>query len=113
MDERGEEQDHISALVHDRRATIGAANFARELVFGGLLGAVIPAQVMVAVGEIDVILVEDGGPLEWCTLRHGSVWSERNEDCSEGRVSAHHAEFGKWYNGSTLHPAAYPCSTGT
>lgn len=76
VDQRREEQDHISALVHDRRATIGAANFARELVLGGLLGAVIPAQFMVAVGEVDIFLVEDGGPLKGRTLRHGSVWPE-------------------------------------
>ena len=35
---------------------------------GGLFGAVIPAEVVVAVGEVDVVLVEDGGPLE------GSTW---------------------------------------
>lgn len=74
MDKRREEQDHISALVHDRRATIGTANFARELVLGGLLGAVIPAQVMVAVGEVDIFLVEDGGPLKGSPLRHELVW---------------------------------------
>lgn len=31
----------------------------------GLLGALVPAEIVVAVGEVDVVLVEDGGPLEW------------------------------------------------
>lgn len=32
----------------------------------GFLGWVVPLEVMVAVGEVDVLLVEDGGPLEGC-----------------------------------------------
>jgi len=33
-------------------------------MLGRLLGAVVPSEVVVAVGEIYVLLVEDGGPLE-------------------------------------------------
>jgi hypothetical protein len=44
----------------------GAADLARKLVLDGLLGRVVPLEVMVAVGEVDVILVEDSGPLEGC-----------------------------------------------
>ena len=76
VDERWEEQDHISTLIHDGRAAVGATDFARELVRGGLLGAVIPAQVVVAMGEVDIVLVEDGSPLEWSTWRYGSVCRE-------------------------------------
>jgi hypothetical protein len=46
---------------------VGAANFAGELVLDRLLGRVIPLEVVMAVGEVDVLLVEDGGPLEWCS----------------------------------------------
>jgi hypothetical protein len=43
-----------------------AADFARKLVLDGLLGWVVPLEVVVAVGEVDVFLVEDGCPLEGC-----------------------------------------------
>ena len=42
---------------------------------GGFVGRIVPAQVVVAVGEIDVFLVEDCGPLEGCLRREEvSVW---------------------------------------
>ena len=43
----------------------GAADFARQLVFGRFGGWVVPLKVVVAVFEVDVVFVEDGGPLEW------------------------------------------------
>jgi hypothetical protein len=64
LDQGGEEQDHVAALVHDGRSAVCTAHFARQLVPGGLLLAVVPAQIVVAVGEVDVLLVEDRGPLE-------------------------------------------------
>lgn len=67
LDERREEQDHVAALVHDGAVAVGAANFARQLVLDGLGGRVVPLQVVVAVFEVDVVLVEDGGPLEGCS----------------------------------------------
>ena len=44
----------------------------------GLFGWVVPFEVVVAVGEVDVFLVEDGGPLErsgynTLTFRDGGV----------------------------------------
>ena len=33
-------------------------------MYAGLLTAFVPAKVMVAVGEVDVFFMEDGGPLE-------------------------------------------------
>jgi hypothetical protein len=41
-----------------------AANFAGELVLDGLLGRIVPFEIVVAVGEVDVVFVEDGSPLE-------------------------------------------------
>jgi hypothetical protein len=64
VDERGEEQDHIPPLVHDGRVAEGAAHFARQLVRDGLGAGVVPLEVVVAVREVDVLLVEDGRPLE-------------------------------------------------
>lgn len=59
-----EQQDHVPALVHDRGAAVRAADLAGQLVHAGLLGGLVPAQVVVAVGEVDVVFVEDGAPLE-------------------------------------------------
>jgi hypothetical protein len=66
LDERREEKDHVAALVHDGTVAEGAADFAGEFVFGGLGRRVVPLEVVVAIFEADVILVEDGGPLEGC-----------------------------------------------
>ena len=65
FDERGEQEDHVAAFVHDRSSTEGAGDFARKVVRDVFGGGVVPAKVMMAVGEIDVRFVEDGGPLEW------------------------------------------------
>jgi hypothetical protein len=35
-------------------------------VLDGLLSRVVPLEIVVAIGEVDVVLVEDSGPLEWC-----------------------------------------------
>ena len=64
INERREKQDHVSTLVHDWGPAVGAADFAGKLVNAGLFGRLVPAEVVVAVGEVDVFLVEDGAPLE-------------------------------------------------
>jgi hypothetical protein len=64
LDQRREQQNHVPALVHDRTVAEGAANFAGQLVLGGFGGRVVPLEVVVAVFEVDVVFVEDGGPLE-------------------------------------------------
>jgi hypothetical protein len=68
LDERREEQDHVTALVHDRAMAERAADLAGQLVLGGLCRWVVPFKVVVAVLEVDVVLVEDGGPLERSSL---------------------------------------------
>jgi hypothetical protein len=54
---------------------VRGANFAWQLLLDGLLGRVVPLEIMVPVGEVDVLFVENSGPLEWCSCR--------------GRVSVH------------------------
>jgi hypothetical protein len=44
-----------------------ASHFAGKLVLDRLLRRVVPLEVVVAVGEIDVLLMEDGCPLEGCS----------------------------------------------
>lgn len=48
MHKRGEEQDHVAALVHDGGVTEGTADFAGELVGDGFCGRVVPFEVVVA-----------------------------------------------------------------
>lgn len=46
------------------------AYFARQLVFDGFLRGVVPLQVMMSIDKVDILLVEDGSPLErrgWAT----------------------------------------------
>ena len=64
VNQAGEEQDHVSALVHDGTVAEGAANLAGKLVLDRLGAGVVPLEVMVSVREVDILLVEDGGPLE-------------------------------------------------
>ena len=64
LDQTREQQDHVAPFVHDRGPTISAGDFAGQLVLGGLLGAVIPDEVVVSIGEVDVVFVENGCPLE-------------------------------------------------
>jgi len=70
LDQRREEQDHVAALVHDGRPAVVAFDFAREFVLGGLGTAVVPAEVVVAFGEVDVAFLEDGRPLEGCSVKY-------------------------------------------
>jgi len=68
FDESGEEEDHVSAFVHDRSAAEGAGDFAGKFVFDALIARLVPAEVVDAVGEVDVGFVEDCGPLEGCPM---------------------------------------------
>ena len=68
MDQAWEEQYHVPALIHDWAMAEAAPHFAWQLVLVALGRWVIPLQIMVSVGEIDVVLLEDGSPLEWCGM---------------------------------------------
>jgi len=70
LNQRGKEQDHIASFIHDRRATIVAFYFAWELMGGTFGAAVVPAEIVVAFGEIDVAFLEDSSPLEWCSMKY-------------------------------------------
>lgn len=64
--QRGEEENHVATFVHDRRAAVRAADFAGKVVRYVFVCWVVPAQVMMPVGEVYVGFVEDGCPLEGC-----------------------------------------------
>jgi hypothetical protein len=75
LDQRREQQDHVPALVHDRTVAEGTAHLAGQLVLGGFGGRVVPLEVVVAVFEVDVVFVEDGGPLERCSWKRVSIFN--------------------------------------
>ena len=64
MDKRREEQDHVAALIHDGAVAVRAAHLAGQAVLDGFRRRVVPLEVVVAVLELDIVFVEDGGPLE-------------------------------------------------
>lgn len=64
VDKRRKQQDHVPAFIHDGRPTEGALHLARQLVDLRLLRGAVPAKIVVPVREVDVLLVEDGSPLE-------------------------------------------------
>ena len=64
LDEGGEEEDHVAAFVHDGGAAVGAGDLAGEVVRDVFVRWVIPAEIVVAMGEVDVVLLEDACPLE-------------------------------------------------
>ena len=75
LDQARKQQNHIPALIQNGRVAEVAADFAGELVLDGFVGGVVPFEVVVALEEVDVCFVEDGGPLEgggWRVL--GFVW---------------------------------------
>ena len=67
MYQAGEQQNHVPPLIHDRAVAVRAPDLTRQLVLDALVGWVVPLKIMVAVQEVDVLLVEDGSPLERCS----------------------------------------------
>jgi len=64
FDEGREQEYHVAPFVHDRCSAVRTTDFAGKFMPCRLLSAVVPSQVVVAVREVDVLLVEDGCPLE-------------------------------------------------
>lgn len=64
VDQGREQEDHVPALIHDRRVAVVAADFAGEFMGDGFFGRVVPFQVVMPMDKVDVRLVEDCGPLE-------------------------------------------------
>lgn len=77
VDQGREQQDHVSSFVHDGSSAVGTADLARQLVNTSFLRTLIPAQIVMAVCEVDVVFVEDGCPLEGCTLTASSEQAQR------------------------------------
>lgn len=69
MDQTGKQQYHIPALIHDRTMAIRTSYLAWQLVPGGLLGRIVPLQVVVAMHEVNVFLVKDCCPLKGSRCR--------------------------------------------
>lgn len=69
LDQRREQQDHVPPFIHDRRSTECALDLAGQMVRLGLLRGIVPAEVVVSVGEADVALMEDGCPLKRCPVK--------------------------------------------
>ena len=62
------------------------------------LGRLVPAEIVVAVGEVDVVFVEDGGPLEGCSCVAGiSQLRTRQEDGGKGEQSVIRAPCSFWH----------------
>lgn len=72
VDQAWKQEDHVTALVHDGRMAVVAADFARHAVGDVLVGRVVPFEVVMTAAEVDVGLVEDGSPLE------GSSYDDEN-----------------------------------
>jgi len=77
VDQAREQQDHVPALIHNRAVAVRAADLARQLVLDALVRRVIPLEIVVAVEEVDVVLVEDGGPLKGCGYITDSMSARR------------------------------------
>ncbi len=54
FDECGEEEDHVAAFVHDWCTAERTGDFAGEFVFDALFRGLVPADIIDAVGEIDI-----------------------------------------------------------
>jgi hypothetical protein len=69
-----EQQNHVPSFVHDRTVAERAANLAWQFMLGGLFRRIVPFEVVVAVGEVDIFLVKDRCPLKRCSCED---WSQR------------------------------------
>ena len=71
----------------------------------GFVGGIVPFERVVAVREVDVGFVEDGGPLKGggCGVLISILIYSRVEG---GVVLAYHAASGTWCNGTVCCPAA-------
>ena len=91
---------------------VGAADLAWQLVLDRLIGRVVPLQIVVAVEEVDVVLVEDGGPLERSSYRNTSAVSHTSI-ALQNQNETYRAVFGTWCSDKACYQAAPLCSIGT
>ena len=110
LDQRREQQNHVPALVHDRTVAEGTADLAGQLVLGGFGGRVVPLEVVVAVFEVDVVFVEDGGPLERCSWKRELAFSISSMAVIFLLIKrTYHVGSGKWCSGIVCCPEAPLC----
>jgi hypothetical protein len=64
MDQARKQENHVAPLVHDRGVTIRTPDLAWQLVLDALIRRIVPLEIVVAICEVDVALVEDRRPLE-------------------------------------------------
>jgi len=69
FDESREEKDHVAPFIHDGCAAIGTRDLAGEVMRDIFVGWIIPTEIVVAMCEVDVRLLEDGCPLEGCPMQ--------------------------------------------
>lgn len=68
LDRLREEQTHLAALVHDGSVAEGARHLGWDLILAGAMRRAVESQALHAFRERDAGFVEDGGPLEGCSL---------------------------------------------
>lgn len=66
VDDTRKHQDHVPTFVHDRRVAVRAADLARQLVVRLLVARIVERQAFRALLEVQVLLLENGCPLERC-----------------------------------------------
>ena len=72
VDQSGKQQYHVSPLVHNGCPAVRTADFAWQFVHCSLLGALIPAEVVMTMCEVNIVFMENSGPLErssWIMVR--------------------------------------------
>ena len=69
IDQCWEEKYHPSTFIHDGSFAMSTAYLARKLVSCRLLCRIVPDQIMMTVGEIDIFFVKDSSPLESSTCK--------------------------------------------
>ena len=79
LNDTREHEDHVAALVHDGRVAVRAADLAGQPVVRLLVLRVIEREALGPPREVQVLLMEDGGPLERrsCSrqVRYGAPFS--------------------------------------
>lgn len=73
MNQTGKQQDHIPPFIHNGTVAEGTPHFARQLVLVGLCCGIIPLKIVMAMREVDVVFVENGGPLERCGYKEAAM----------------------------------------
>ena len=66
LDDGREHQHHVPPLVHNGCVAVRAADLAGQVMIRMLLLCMVESQALGAVLEVQILFLEDGGPLEGC-----------------------------------------------